>query len=101
MDTSTLITAGIGIVTTFTSGWVSYLFTKRKYNSEVDNQIITNMKESLDFYQKLSDDNKNRLDTLIERNDYLSKEVEELKACVNKLSVNICTVVNCTNRTIK
>jgi hypothetical protein len=42
---------------------------KRKYNSEVDNNVISNMKASLDFYKQLSDDNKERLSEVLKKND--------------------------------
>ena len=71
IDTGVLITALIGVVTTFASGWTSWFFTRKKYNSEVDQTVIHNMNESLEFYKKLSDDNKVRLDEMIKRNDEL------------------------------
>jgi uncharacterized protein (DUF3084 family) len=90
----------IGLFTTVISGWTSWIFARKKYNSEVDSQVIANMKESLDFYKQLSDDNKERLDQvlqqnkeilaqnaeLIEQNKKLQAEVEELKAQVKLLT---------------
>ena len=40
IDTGILITALIGMVTTFVSGWTSWFFTRKKYNSEVDQNLI-------------------------------------------------------------
>ena len=71
IDIGILITGGIGIVTTVASGFTSWFFTRKKYNSEVDNNVIQNMKESLDFYKQLSDDNKGRLEEILKRNDRL------------------------------
>lgn len=71
-----LITGCIGIVTTIVSGWTSWFFARKKYNSEVDSQVITNMKESLEFYKHLSDDNKERLTQVLEQN----KEILEQNA---------------------
>jgi len=97
-----VITTGIiGLCTTIISGWTSWLFARKKYNSEVDSQVIANMKESLDFYKQLSDDNKERLDQvlaqnkeilaqnaeLIEQNKKLQLEVEELKREVKRLTI--------------
>lgn len=95
-----IATGVIGLFTTIISGWTSWLFARKKYNSEVDSQVITNMKESLDFYKQLSDDNKERLDQvlaqnkeilaqnaeLIEQNKKLQKEVEELKSQIRRLT---------------
>ena len=44
IDIGILITGGIGIVTTVASGFTSWFFTSNKYNSEVDNNVIQNMK---------------------------------------------------------
>ena len=59
---SEIIIALIGVASTIISAWMSYFFTRKKYHSEVDSTVINNMKESLDFYTRLSDDNKARLE---------------------------------------
>lgn len=41
--TELLITGGIGLVSTIVSGWVSWVFARKKYNSEVDGNLIENM----------------------------------------------------------
>ncbi len=95
MDTGVLITALVGIVTTFASGWTSWFFTRKKYNSEVDQTLIHNMSESLEFYKKLSDDNKERLDKMIEWNDELEKEIKELRKQVSDLMLLTCKDLTC------
>ena len=40
IDLGILITGGVGIITTVISGWASWFFARRKYNSEVDNNLI-------------------------------------------------------------
>ena len=79
IDLGILITGGIGIVTTIVSGWTSWFFARKKYNSEVDSNLINNMKDSLEFYKKLSDYNKERLDEYLRRNEQLEEEVNKLK----------------------
>lgn len=49
IDLGILITGGVGIITTVISGWTSWFFARRKYNSEVDNNLIENMQQSLSF----------------------------------------------------
>lgn len=95
IDTGVLITALIGIVTTFASGWTSWFFTRKKYNSEVDQTVIHNMNESLEFYKKLSDDNKARLDEMIKRNDELEDEIKELRKQVSELMLLTCKDLTC------
>ena len=97
---SVLLTGAIGLVTTIVSGWTSWFFARKKYNSEVDSQVIANMKESLSFYKDLSNDTQERLNLvleqnkeilaqnaqLIEQNIRLEAEVKILKAEVKDLT---------------
>ena len=76
---NTILAITGGIVTTITSGFVSWFFAKRKYNAEVDNHIISNMQESLEFYKTLADDNKIRLEEVLQENAELRKEIHELR----------------------
>ena len=89
-----LITGIIGLVTTITSGWVSWFFARKKYNSEVDSQVIANMKESLDFYKSLSDDNKERLTQVLEQNKEILEQNAELIAQNKKLQDEVQTLKN-------
>lgn len=78
MATEVLIAllAGDGIIAGAISSIVTWLLSRKKYNSEVDQSNINNMKESLDFYKTLSDDYKQRLASEI---DSHNQEVAELK----------------------
>ena len=95
IDLGILITGGVGIITTVISGWTSWFFARRKYNSEVDNNLIENMQQSLEFYKKLSDDNKNRLDEVLKRNAELEQEIRDLRKQVFSLMNSICTDLTC------
>lgn len=95
IDLGILITGGVGIITTVISGWTSWLFARRKYNSEVDNNLIENMQQSLEFYKKLSDDNKNRLDEVLKRNAELEQEIKDLRKQMFSLMNSICTDLTC------
>lgn len=75
-----------GVITTIVSGFTSWFFTKRKYNAEVDNNLIGNMQESLEFYKTLADDNKHRLEEVLAENQDLRKEISELRERVDKLT---------------
>lgn len=92
--TTEIVIAVIGVV----SNLVTYVLTKRKYNAEVDSSVIGNLKESLDFYKKLSDDNKQRLDEILKRNDQLEDEVRDLRKQVLSLMGSICYNATCENR---
>lgn len=95
IDLGILITGGVGIITTVISGWTSWFFARRKYNSEVDNNLIENMQRSLEFYKKLSDDNENRLDEVLKRNAELEQEIRDLRKQVFSLMNSICTDLTC------
>lgn len=96
--TELLITGGIGLVSTIVSGWVSWVFARKKYNSEVDHNLIENMENSLEFYKKLSDDNRARLEEMAERNRVLEVEIQELRKQMLNLTMNICMDLTCANR---
>ena len=90
-----IIIAVVGIISTVVSGWVSWFFTRKKYNVEIDNNIISNMRESLEFYKQLSDDNKQRLDEVLKRNDALDIEIKELRKQVSELMLMTCKDLTC------
>lgn len=96
--TDLLITGGIGLISTIVSGWASWVFARRKYNSEVDHNLIENMESSLEFYRKLSDDNRARLEEMAERNKALEIEVQELRKQMLNFAMNICMDLTCANR---
>lgn len=107
--TEILITAGIGLVTNIVTGWSTWVFARKKYNSEVDHNIIENMKESLEFYESLSNDNKTRLtealeenkelreclDEFLDENKLLKRDMEQLKNQMIKLATSICYDLSC------
>lgn len=95
IDSGILITGLIGIVTTFASGFSAWFFARKKYNSEVDNNLIRNMKDSLEFYKQLSDDNKTRLEEALKRSENLEEEVKELRKQVLNLMTIMCTDLSC------
>ena len=101
LDIQVIVTGVVGLITTVTSGWVSWLFAKKKYNAEVDTNLIENMQKSLDFYMKLSDDNKARLDEALKRNDVLENEIRDLRKQMFELMNNICYDMTCELRSRK
>lgn len=105
MDTGILITGIIGLVTTIVSAWTSWFFARKKYNTEVDHNLIENMRESLEFYKQLSDDNKMRLEESIKRCNILEEElvlvnteITTLRKQILDLTFNICMDLTCKRR---
>lgn len=95
IDIQVIVTGVVGLITTVTSGWVSWLFAKKKYNAEVDSNVIENMKQSLEFYTKLSDDNKIRLEEALKRNEFLEEEIRQVRQQMFELMNNICYDMTC------
>ena len=95
IELDVLITGAVGVVSSIISAWTSWFFARKKYNSEVDNNLIENMQNSLNFYKQLSDDNRKRLDDVLKRNEDLEKEVKELKKQMFNLMSSICIDLTC------
>lgn len=99
IDYGILITGGVSLLTGTVSSCITWLLARRKYNSEVDLNLVEKMEKSLKFYESLSDDNAKRLEEVTKRNASLEKEVQELRKQVLDLSVNICMDLACAHRT--
>ena len=84
-----VLTGIIGVVTSICSGFTAWFFARKKYNSEVDNNLIKNMEASLKFYTKLSDDNAQRLEEIIEDNTILREQFEAVLSENNTLRLEI------------
>ena len=82
----TWITILSSAITAFATAFTTWFFTKRKYNAEVDNNLISNMQDSLEFYKSLADDNKSRLEEVLQENAELRKERADLRTQVDKLT---------------
>ena len=95
IELDVLITGAVGVVSSIISAWTSWFFARKKYNSEVDNNLIENMQDSLNFYKQLSDDNRKRLDDVLKRNEDLEKEVKELKKQMFNLMSSIYVDLTC------
>lgn len=98
VDLGILITGGVGMVTTFMSGWVSWFFARRKYNSEVDSNEIENLKKSLEFYEDIVRDNNKKLQFYINLAENNRIEVYRLKGVIQRLLNNSCLDNECIKR---
>lgn len=89
METSELIIGGIGLLTTITSGWASWFFTRKKYNAEVDHNYIENLGKGLETYDAIISHNKAEIEYLMKENEELRKEVAELRKQVLDLTMSV------------
>ena len=90
-----LITGLVGLISSILTGWASWFITRKKYNAEVDQTLVQNMKSSLDFYKQLSDDNRDRLQEVLKRNDELEQEIKKLRDQVFIIMNQICLNSQC------
>ena len=118
-----LLTAGTTVVCSSLSSLLTWILSRKKYNSEVKGNDITNMQHSLDFYEDISDDQRSRLRALIDENTELReenirireenaqirvenaairaenarvmKELGDLKLLVNRILENTCVNIAC------
>lgn len=96
-----LVTGGVGVLTSAISSLVTWLLAKKKYNAEVDNNVIQNMQQSLEFYKELSDDTKERLTEVLQKNQKLEDDVSELRKQMLNLTMKICLDLSCKHRVIE
>jgi len=96
-----IIVALIGILSTVVSSVITFVLTKKKYNAEVDKQVIENLQQSLEFYIKLCDDTNARLEEYSKESDLLRKQVADLQSQVLSMSVNLCYNLTCANRKLQ
>lgn len=87
------------------SALLTWLLARRKYNAEVDNSVISGLKEALEIYKQISDDNKERikenqikLKEVLDENIQLKSELAVLKTQVDLLLRYNCMRANCLRR---
>lgn len=97
-----IITAMVGTGSAAISSFVTWLLSRRQQNADIDNTVIEGMQKSLEFYEKLSDDTKKRLEEAVEERSVLNakveqqgKELADLKSEMLKLSISICYNMSC------
>lgn len=101
MDWGIFITAIVGVISTGLTGLFTFLFSRKKYNTEVEHNSIENMDNSLEFYEKLSASNNKILEDILERSEKLAEsnlkllmEVQDLRAQIDILVRVIRTEVS-------
>lgn len=92
--------AVVPFVSSLLTGAATFVFTRRKYVSEVKTNEIENMRKSLQFYIDMVEDNKKRIDTYQAEIEQLRSENTELRKNLQELSMQIirCNAIT-TNHT--
>lgn len=90
-----IIIGCIGLFTTIASGWTSWFFARKKYNTEVDSNYIENLTKALETYDAIIAHNKTEIEALTKENIELKGEISELRRQVLDLTTNICLDLTC------
>ena len=106
---SEIVTALVGLFCTTVSSIVTFIFTKRKYNAEVDNQQLQNTREAFEMYKTTMEETvaalKQRLEETIhaqsEKIDYLQKENNTLRDQLTQLQMQMIKYLGTDNSTKK
>lgn len=100
-----IIMALIGIASASISSFLTWLFNKRKQDADTDHSVIEGMQDSLQFYEKLSEDTKRRLQEALEDRQKLyqkieeqGKEIAEIKSEMIKILAKVCYNLECKYR---
>lgn len=81
---SYVLTSGLG-------GFFGWLFTRRKYNAEVESTRVQNFDAAIEAYKKMYED---MIDDLKTQNGELKEEVENLKQELSENRKQIITLTN-------
>ena len=86
-----IITALVGALCSLVSGIATFLFTRRKYNSEVDSQVVKNVKDAFEAYKKVMEDTLSSQNEKIQKlqgeNAYLKKQFELMQNQLVSLTI--------------
>ena len=100
-----IIMALIGIASASISSFLTWLFNKKKQDAEAEHTIVEGMQNSLQFYEKLSEDTKSRLQEALEDRQKLyqkleeqGREIAEIKTEMMKILAKVCYNLECKYR---
>lgn len=88
----------IAVIPSTLSAFLAYFLAKRKYNAEVDASEIQNLKDSLEFYKHVVEDNQKQLEKYLKIAEANRDEILRLRESIDKLLAQSCTVSPCKKR---
>lgn len=87
-----IVMALVGVVCSAISSVVTFLLTRRKYNSEVDSQVVENVKNAFEAYKQVMEETiasqEKKIEKLQSENDYLKKQFEMMQNQLVNLLLN-------------
>lgn len=94
-----------GLFCTLVSSIVTFILTKRKYNTEVDSQQIQNMSNSFEIYKKIMEETvqtqNRKIEMLQKENDNLRQQIYQLQMQIVNFMGNRLGNGNVDNDTLK
>lgn len=95
-----IVMAIVGLICSIIASLVTFLLTRKKYNTEVDSQKIKNMSDSFDVHKKMMDEIFKTQDKKLEM---LERENNELRAQVSQLQMQMLNILGsiCLDATCK
>ena len=87
---SEILVALVGLFCTVISSIVTFLLTRKKYNSEVEAQQIENVKTAFETYKGMMEETVSSQDKKIER---LQRENDSLRNQVNQLQTQVLNIL--------
>ena len=94
-----------GLFCTLASSIVTFILTKRKYNTEVDSQQIQNMSNSFEIYKKIMEETvqtqNRKIEMLQKENDNLRQQIYQLQMQIVNFMGNRLGNGNVDNDTLK
>lgn len=85
-----IISTIVGLICTSLSSLVTFLFTRRKYNEEVNSQQLKNTDGAFELFKKMTDETMTLQNQKIEQ---LQKENEALRRQVNDLQMQVASLL--------
>lgn len=87
-----IVMALVGVICSAISSVVTFLLTRRKYNSEVDSQVVENVKNAFEAYKQVMEETiasqEKKIEKLQSENDYLKKQFEMMQNQLVNLLLN-------------
>lgn len=100
-----IIMAVVGLLCTLVSSIVTFVLTRKKYNTEVDSQQIQNMRESFEVYKEMNrsiiDSQNKRIEALERENEGLRQQLDQLQGQLSRFLVNELHITKTSNKSKK
>lgn len=99
MNETGILATLVGLFCSALSSGFTFFLTKRKYNTEVDSQLIKNMRDSFDVHKQMMDEifktQNKKLEMLEKENNDLRQQVSQLQMQMINILGSICLDTTC------